>query len=156
MDTRGSIAIQVYRRRKLGLGLLKILAPVSREKVVSSFTLTFLFFLHPESVRKYPDSEGRSQGFQTCFKSEHLWDGRLCKWYRQSSLACTMRLSKAQALPDLTNLDPKIPGRKVLIVELHTAETDMHGLYLISLDLSGQAFCGCYGPRSGSGPERGP
>lgn len=53
-----------------------------------------------------------------------------------------MRLSTAQALSDLTDLDPKIPGRRDLILELPPAETNMPRPCLITLDLSAQASYG--------------
>lgn len=40
-----------------------------------------------------------------------------------------MRLSIAQALPDLTDLDSKIPGRRDLILELPTAENGSKGMH---------------------------
>lgn len=62
MGTLGSILVD--RRGKLGLGLLKILAPISQEKMALTLTLTFTVFQHTKSVKKYPNPEGRSQGFK--------------------------------------------------------------------------------------------
>lgn len=63
METLGSIASLECRRGKLGLGLLKILAPISQENMVlSSLSLTLVCFQHPKSVRSYPIPERRSRG----------------------------------------------------------------------------------------------
>lgn len=127
METLSSIASLLCRRGKLGLGLLKILAPYHKKTWCYHHFLSFsCVFNTPSQWENYPIPEGRSWGFWTCFRTWHLWDGRLCKWYRQSFLACTMRLSTAQALPDLTDLDSKIPGRRDLILELPTVENDIH------------------------------